>query len=101
MQVISKLIYLAEKTYDSHTSTNLRIYLKHSSAMTYFRGQMVSKAGKTKVQNDFLVANRICSENSIMIGDSETDLMAAKYNDMPFIGVSYGYGAYFLFAALT
>lgn len=50
--------------------------------------------GKTKGQvlKDFLVTKQLSPENCVMIGDSITDLMAAKDNEMPFIGVSYGYG---------
>ncbi|SHI65982.1 HAD hydrolase-like protein [Lutispora thermophila] len=51
--------------------------------------------GKTKGQvlKDFLVTQQLSTENCIMIGDSATDFAAAQENDMPFIGVSYGYGS--------
>lgn len=50
--------------------------------------------GKTKGQvlNDFLIAEQFSTEDIVMIGDSITDLTAAKDNNIPFIGVSYGYG---------
>lgn len=47
---------------------------------------------KGQVLNDFLLTHKISPKDCVMIGDSNTDLTAAKYNDMPFIGVSYGYG---------
>lgn len=36
----------------------------------------------------------VSSKDCIMVGDSITDLSAANQNEVPFIGVSYGYGAH-------
>ncbi len=61
----------------------------------YFDAILHRIEGKTKGQvlKDYLIAYQFSSKNCVFVGDSGTDLMAAKDNGIPFIGVSYGYGA--------
>jgi phosphoglycolate phosphatase len=68
--------------------------LKRCNIGSYFNYVYSNRQGKTKTE---LLAQLICDsgqrkENCVMIGDSITDLTAAKDNCIPFIGVSYGYG---------
>ena len=48
---------------------------------------------KTQVMKTLLSDMDLESNQCLMIGDSITDLTAARENGVPFIGVSYGYGA--------
>jgi phosphoglycolate phosphatase len=69
--------------------------LKRCNIRKYFDYVYPRQNGKTKSQ---VLTQLICNSgeqkaNCVMIGDSITDLTAAKGNSVPFIGVSYGYGA--------
>ncbi len=61
----------------------------------YFEAILHGIEGKTKGQvlSEYITNNQLCAEDCIMIGDSITDLTAARDNGISFIGVSYGYGA--------
>lgn len=47
---------------------------------------------KSQVLSEFLGKRQLRPEDCILIGDSNTDFVAAGDNCIPFIGVSYGYG---------
>ena len=68
--------------------------LKRCNILRYFDYVYSNRQGKTKTE---LLEELIChagrqKEDCVMIGDSITDLIAAKDNRVPFIGVRYGYG---------
>ena len=69
--------------------------LEHCGIAHYFKAVYHRIDGLTKAQvlktalSDMRLEPNLC----IMVGDSVTDLTAAKENGLPFIGVSYGYGA--------
>lgn len=69
--------------------------LKRCGIGSYFKYIYYRKAGRTKSEavKQLLKEARVNPDQCIMIGDSLTDLTAAEKNDVPFIGVSYGYDA--------
>ncbi len=48
---------------------------------------------KSQVLANLLAETKQAHAHCLMVGDSITDLAAARDNELPFIGVSYGYGA--------
>lgn len=69
--------------------------LKRCSIRKYFDYVYPRQEGKTKSQ---VLMQLLCESGEqkadcVMVGDSITDLTAARENNIPFIGVSYGYGA--------
>lgn len=71
------------------------IVLTKCNIKQYFSHVLHRVEGKTKSQvlSDFLIKEKLIPEDCLMVGDSVTDLNAAKDNMIPFVGVSYGYGA--------
>ena len=64
--------------------------IAHFFKAVYFRVDGLTKGQvMTKLLSDFGVAANEC----LMVGDSITDITAARENGVPFIGVAYGYGA--------
>ena len=69
--------------------------LEHCDIAKYFKAvyHRVEGLTKTQVMKTLLTDMNLESNQCLMIGDSTIDLTAAQENDVPFIGVSYGYGA--------
>ena len=69
--------------------------LEHCDVAKYFKAvyHRVEGLTKTQVMRTLLTDMNLDNNQCLMIGDSITDLTAAQENDVPFIGVSYGYGA--------
>ena len=69
--------------------------LEHCAITGYFKAvyHRIEGLSKTQVVKTILSDMNLDSNQCLMVGDSITDITAAKDNDIPFIGVSYGYGA--------
>jgi len=64
--------------------------IAHLFKAVYHRVEGLSKGQvMKKLLSDFELDSTEC----LMVGDSITDITAARENDVPFIGVTYGYGA--------
>ena len=63
------------------------------NANSQCRFYRVERLTKTQVMKAMLLDMGLGSSQCMMVGDSITDLTAARDNGVPFIGVSYGYGA--------
>ena len=51
-----------------------------------------TRADKTSLIHHAMTKSNAASDNSIMVGDRHYDIVAAKNNKLPSIGVAYGYG---------
>lgn len=73
----------------------IRIVLERCAIAPYFSYVYARMEGKTKseVLAKLLQDTGTCAADCLMIGDSGTDRIAAEDNGVPFIGVTYGYGA--------
>lgn len=64
--------------------------IKHYFQYIYHR---IDGLSKSQVIRNLLQEINLQPDECIMVGDSLTDISAAKENGLPFIGVSYGYGS--------
>ena len=69
--------------------------LEHCAITGYFRAayHRIEGLSKAQVVKTILSDMNLDSNQCLMVGDSITDITAARENGIPFIGVSYGYGA--------
>lgn len=68
----------------------IRCHIKHYFKYIYHR---VDGLSKSQVIKNLLKERNLQPDECMMVGDSLTDITAAKENGLPFIGVSYGYGS--------
>jgi hypothetical protein len=78
-----------------HTKYHIEVVLDHCGISSYFKAVYHRVDGLTKAQVMKTILNdmKLDKNQCLMVDDSIIDLTAAKENGVPFIGVSYGYGA--------
>jgi phosphoglycolate phosphatase len=69
--------------------------LTHCNIKHYFKYicHRIDGLSKSQVLKNLLKETNLQPDECIMVGDSLTDLTAAKENGLPFLGVNYGYGS--------
>lgn len=70
-----------------------RDILEHFGLDGYFDGAYGSLGDKAALLANLLEAESIQPGDSLMVGDREHDILAAKKNSMRSVGVTYGYGS--------
>ncbi len=85
----SKRLFIASNCQSGYIEAFLQSHqLEHLFCDTIALGD----TGKSKAQNVALLMTRNTITKAAFVGDAETDLKAARANNLPFIYASYGYG---------
>jgi len=71
----------------------IEVFLKHYQLESYFEDfECPGNTGLEKAANIKLIMERNQLKNPIYVGDTATDQLAAKDNEIPFIFAAYGFG---------
>lgn len=82
-------LFIVSNSEDGYVQTFIEYY-KLQDIITDF--EMAGRTGKSKGENISLVMNRNDIEKAFYVGDTEMDMEAARFADIPFVFASYGFG---------